>query len=364
NGASERWWLAFGVLAGFGLLNKQSMAFFGVAFVAALLLTPLRRSLLRPWIWLGGAIALTIFLPNLLWEISHHFPHLEMLANIRASGRDVTLSPFDFLLQQLLVLHPATSPLWLAGIGWTLFDRRGRVYRIVGLTFILIIVEMLIMHGRVYYPAPAYPMVLAAGGVAVEQWLSRAGRMRVLLPAWGGVMVLTGVALAPLSLPMLPPDGYVRYAKLLGFGQPRIENHRLGPLPQLFADRFGWKEMAEEVAKVYRRLPRADQRKATIFAQNYGQAGAINLYGPALGLPKAISAHDSYFYWGPGNASRDVVIVLDDDRETLQRLFRSVEYGGHVEHPYSMPYQHFDIWVCRGLKMPWSELWPKIRKWD
>lgn len=130
------------------------------------------------------------------------------------------------------------------------------------------------------------------------------------------------------------------------------------------ADRFGWQEMAREVARIYHALPPADRAKAAVFGQNYGQAGAIDRFGPALGLPKAISGHVSYFFWGPRDYTGEVVIVLDDDRETLEELFESVELAGHVSHPYSMPYQHFDVWVCRGLKMPMAELWPRVKSFD
>jgi hypothetical protein len=180
-------------------------------------------------------------------------------------------------------------------------------------------------------------------------------------PAYAATLAVTGVLLAPLSLPCLPPETYVRYTQTIGFGQPRIERHALGPLPQLFADRFGWKEMAEAVAAIYQRLSPEDRARAAAFGQNYGQAGAIDLFGPRLGLPKAVSAHLTYYLWGPRDVTGDVLIVLDDDRETLEGIFESVEYAGRFDHPWSMPYQHFDIFVCRRMKMPFADLWPRIK---
>src|SRR5881296_1551874 len=132
--------------------------------------------------------------------------------------------------------------------------------------------------------------------------------------------------------------------------QPRIENHRLGPLPQLFADQFGWEEMAAVVAGAYNKLPPEVRPKTAIFGQNYGQAGAIDLFGPKYGLPPAISGHQNYFYWGWRGYSGESMIVMGDRREVLERLFSSVEYVGRAEHPYSMPYQHIEIYYCRGLK--------------
>jgi 4-amino-4-deoxy-L-arabinose transferase-like glycosyltransferase len=363
---AEGWpqgWVVFGAIAGLGMLNKHTMAFFGVALVAGLALTPARRAFRSRWLWLGGLLAVLIYLPNLAWEIRHHFPHFEMLANIKADGRDVPLNPLQFMLQQVLLLNPLALPLWLGGLVWLLADREGRRWRVLGVAYLAVIAEMFLFDGRVYYPAPAYPMLLAAGGVACERWLEARRWRRPLKPAYPAVLVLGGALLAPLFIPLLPPETMIRYSRAIGLAQPRLENHALGPLPQLMADRFGWPEMAAEVARVYHSLPPADQARAAIFGQNYGQAGAIDHFGPALGLPKAISGHLTYFLWGPRGYTGDVMIVMDDHRERLEQLFRSVEYGGHVSHPYSMPYEHFDVWICRGSRQPLAQFWPSLKKY-
>jgi Dolichyl-phosphate-mannose-protein mannosyltransferase len=364
-----RLWLAFGAVCGLGLLNKHSMAFFGVALVVGLLLTPERRAFRSRWLWLGGLVAGLLFLPNFLWDFRHGFPHFEMLRNIKADGRDVQLSPLAFLAQQAFLFNPVALPLWLGGLGWFLFDREGRRYRVLGIAFLAALAEMFLLDGRVYYLAPAYPMLFAAGGVALERWIERGGapaepnRRRWLGPAYAALLAVAGLVLAPLSLPILPPETLIRYTRALGFSQPRIENHRLGPLPQLMADRFGWPEMAAEVARVYRTLPPAEQAKAAIFGQNYGQAGAIDHFGPALGLPKAISGHLTYFLWGPRGYTGEVMIVLDDNRQRLEELFSDVELSGHVSHPYSMPYEHFDVWICRGPRTSLPALWPQLKQY-
>jgi hypothetical protein len=357
-------WLLFGAVAGVGMLNKHSMAFFAVAVAAAVLLTRERRALRSPWLWLGALLAGIVFLPNLVWVVQHHFPHFEMLANVKREGRDVSLNPLQFLAQQVLLMNPLTLPLWLGGLAWLLFDREGRRYRVLGIAWLGVMAEMLLLDGRPYYPAPAYPMLLAAGGVGLEGWLATPlwRRWRAAKPVYAALLALSGAVLAPLFTPLLPPETLIRYSRAIGMSQPRIENHLLGPLPQLMADRFGWKEMAEEVARIYRSLPPADRARAAIFGQNYGQAGAIDLFGPALGLPPAISGHLSYYLWGPRGYTGDVMIVLDDERPTLERLFRSVELAGHVHHPYSMPYQHFDVFVCRGLRQSLAALWPRIKR--
>jgi hypothetical protein len=365
DGRDPRLWLALGALAGLGLLNKHSLAFFGVAVVAALVALPERRLLRGRWPWLGALVALAVFLPNLVWLIAHRFPHFASLARIARDGRNVELAPLEFLGQQALMLHPVAAPLWLAGLGWLLFARDGRRYRILALAYLGVIALMLLLDGRVYYAAPAYPMLLAAGGVAVERWLARRRSIAWwawLRPAYPATLAAAGALLAPLFLPCLPPASVERYSRAIGLEQPRVENHRLGPLPQLFADRFGWREMAETVARIYHGLPEAEKRRAAIFGQNYGQAGAVDLYGPRLGLPKALSGHLTYHDWGPRGYTGDVVIVLDDDRETLEGHFERVEWAARVDHPYSMPYQHFDVFVCRGLRHPLAEVWPGLRE--
>lgn len=356
----EKGWLLFGAICGLGMMNKHSMAFFGVAMVAGLLLTPARRAFRSPWLWLGGLLAVLIFLPNLIWDARHHFPHFELLANVKADGRDTQLNPLQFLLTQIVVFNPLALPIWLGGLVWFLIDREGRRWRVLGIAWLAVMAQMFLLDGRIYYPAPAYPMLFAAGGVALERWI---GSRRFVKPVYASVLALSGAVIAPIFVPLLPPETLIRYQQAIGISQPRLENHRMGPLPQLMADRFGWPEMAQTVARIYHSLPPEDQKRAAIFGQNYGQAGAIDHYGPALGLPKAISGHVSYFLWGPRGYTGDVMIVMDDDRETLQKLFRSVEYGGHVEHPYSMPYEHFDVWVCRGMKEPLGVVWPRLKRY-
>jgi 4-amino-4-deoxy-L-arabinose transferase-like glycosyltransferase len=356
-----RLWLLFGLLAGLGVLTKHTSALFATCVVIGVLMTRDRRQLASRWPWLGAAVTLALFLPNLLWMIGHGFPHLELLANISAHGRDVELAPIAFLTEQVLMLNPVAAPVWLAGLATLLWGEAGR-HRALAIGWIVFMLFMILVGGRPYYPAPYYPLLFAFGSVAVERWFARR-TLRWPMPASTAAVAVSGLALAPMFLPCLPPQALIRYGQLTGIQQPRIENHELGPLPQLFADRFGWPEMAAEVARVYHTLPAEDRQLAAIFGQNYGQAGAIDLYGPQLGLPKALSGHLTYWHWGPRGATGEVVIVLDDERENLERYFESVELAGRVEHPYSMPYEHFDVWICRGLKVPMSELWPMVKNY-
>jgi hypothetical protein len=177
-------------------------------------------------------------------------------------------------------------------------------------------------------------------------------------------MVVFAAVLAPAAVPVLPVETYIRYVATTHLQQPRIETRRLGPLPQLYADQFGWEEMVATVAHAYHSLPPDVKVRTAIFGQNYGQAGAIDLLGSKYGLPKAISGHQSYYLWGPRGYTGESMIVMGDRQEVLQKLFAEVEKVGRVDHPYSMPDQHFDVFYCRGLKWSLNEFWPNLKKWE
>jgi hypothetical protein len=365
HGASQKLWLLFGLICGVGLLNKHSMLFFGFGLFVGLLLTKQRKQFASPWLWAGGLIAALIFLPNLLWEVHRNFPTIELLRNVQRSGRNTEFGPLKFMLIQAAILHPLAAPVWIAGLVELLRDREGKGRRVLGITWLVIMICMLTMHGRMYYPAPAYPMLFAAGGLAFERWLAPLRSGGWLRPAYVTLLVITGLILAPFAyFPMLTVNQYIAYAKVLHFGPPRIENNRLGPLPQIYADQFGWKEMAQVVANAYYSLPPDERTSCAIFGQNYGQAGAIDFFGAKLGLPAAISGHQNYFYWGPRGYAGQCMIVMDDNPDRLHELFDSVEFAGHVDHPLSMPYEHFDVYICRKPKFgSLQQLWPQVKRW-
>jgi hypothetical protein len=363
-GGDQRLWLLFGLLAGLGIENKHSTLLFGFAFFVGLLLTPERRFFWQPWIWLAGLLALVCFLPNLLWEIHHNFPTIELLRNVQRSGRNVALSPVSFILQQVLIMHPLAAPLWLAGLWYYFRDSQGRHFRLLGWIYVILLLLMLVLSGRIYYLAPAYPMLFSAGAVAFQGFAERTPRQWAK-PTYIVVLVLTGILLAPFGyFPILSVQTYIAYAKAVHFEPPRIENHPMGPLPQLYADQFGWKEMAEAVSGAYDKLPPDERKNCAIFGQGYGQAGAIDFFGSKLGLPNALSGHQSYYYWGPRGYTGECVIVMDDRPERLAQLFERYEKVATVYHPYSMPTEHFDIYLCHGLREPLATLWPELKLWD
>lgn len=362
---NQKLWLWFGLLSGMGLENKHSMLIFGFGLVAGLVLTGERKWLRSPWLWAGGVIAVLIFLPNLLWNFQNHFPFLELQANIRRSLRDVALSPMMFFGEETVAMLPLSFPVWLAGLWYLFFDGEGKRFRALGWAWLLTAAIIIAFNPRIYYLFPAYPLLFAAGSVAWERRLSGI-HAQWIKPVYVTLMLLMGALIAPTVIPLLMPETYVRYAAATHLEQPRIENHRLGPLPQLFADQFGWEEMAAAVASGYNSLAPDVRAKTAVFAQNYGQAGAIEVFGPKYGIPlgTAISAHQSYFLWGPRGYTGESIIVMDDRPERLAELFSSFRKVAEVSHPYSMPYQHFDVYYCEGIKQPLTTLWPQLKKWD
>jgi hypothetical protein len=359
---NQKLWLWVGVIAGFGLENKHSMLFFGFGLVIGLLLSEHRTMLLKPWIWAGTVIALLIFLPNLIWNIDHHWPFFELMNNIRKSGRNVQLTYLQFLRQQIELVMQANAVLWIGGLAWLLFSRNGKPYRLLATTYLVILGCMLKLDGRTYYMLPAYPMLFAAGGVALEAWLSWRW-LRWLKPVYVAAVIVVGATGAPLAVPILPAPLFIRYMNAMHLAPPRIENHKMGPLPQFYADMYGWEEMTEVVAKAYNALPSEERAQTAVFGGNFGQAGAIDLFGKKYGLPDAIGSHQNYWFWGPRQYSGQSVIVMGAEPSQLEPFWNEVIPVGHVYHPYAMPYEEFEVYHCRGIKMPMNELWPKIKNW-
>ena len=374
---NERYWLLFGIVAGLGLLEKYSIAFFGLGIIVGLLLTSQRKVLLNKWFLLGGVLAFLVFLPNLIWNVQNHWPFLELMHNIRADGRDVELSPVEFFVQQVLLLHPLTGPIWIAGLFALLFAKRLARFRFLGWCYVVCFVAFVALKGKNYYLAPIYPMLFASGAVVIEsalepgrsRWLNTENRWLRTAKRWLRLAIIVvllagGAWLAPLVKPVFSVERFSSYLNTLPFSLPRSEHsHESAFLPQQYADQFGWEELAAKTAEAWSRLSPDERRDCGIFAQNYGQAGAIDFFGRRYGLPPALSGHQTYFLWGPRGYSGNCMIVIDDDREDLERLFSHIELVGTSDHPYALE-REIPVWLCKGSKFGTLEqLWPKLKKW-
>ena len=368
--ADPRYWFWFGGIAGLGLEEKYSIAFFGLGIVAGLLLTEQRRVLLNKWIWIGGLAAFLIFLPNLLWNMHYQWPFLQLMHAIRAEGRDVVLPAGQYFFQQTLLVNPLTAPIWITGLLAFLFSARLKPYRFLGISYLVCYSMFFALHGKNYYLAPIYPMLLAAGAVMVDSALNGAGVLarqtaRVLKPAIVIILLASGAHLAPIVVPILSPDRFLAYTKYLPFKLPVMEHsHARAALPQWYSDQFGWDEIVAETAVAWNQLDPSERRDCGIFAQDYGQAGSIDFLGRRYGLPQSLSGHQTWFLWGPRGYSGKCMIVLDDEREVLEKLWTNVQYiGTSADNPYALEKQ-IPVFICRGPKFgTLNDLWPRVKRW-
>ena len=359
-----RYWLWFGVIAGIGLEEKYSIAVMCFGIVLGLLLTEQRRALAGCWMWLGGLAAFLIFLPNLLWNAANQWPFGQLMHNIRASGRDVALGPLEFFAQQALLINPLTTPIWIVGLIALIAAPHLKPYRMLGWCYLAVFTAFFVLKGKNYYLAPVYPMLLAAGAVVIEAGIER-WRQNWLKPAILGLLVASGALLAPVVVPILPIDRFIAYMNHLPFAIPRSEKrHMAAVLPQHYADQFGWEQMVAVVAQAWNRLGPEERSGCGIFGQNYGEAGAVDFYGPRYGLPPALSGHQTYYLWGPRGYSGNCLIVIGDRPEVLQRLFEQVELVGTSDNPYALE-SHVPVYLCRRSKFgTLAQLWPRVKLWD
>jgi hypothetical protein len=244
---------------------------------------------------------------------------------------------------------------------------KGSRLRVLGWTYLLLLSMMIVLKAKNYYLAPVYPMLFASGAVAVEGWLARRAWSERLWPkvALAAYVLAAGAIVAPAILPLLPPEKLLAYQRRLGLAPPKTEVRHDGPLDQRLGDQFGWEELVAEVARIYRSLPPEERARTGIFASNYGEAGALNLFGPAYGLPAPICAHQNHYFWGPPKTEPENLIWLQWGRQGVEDHCRSVEKAGEHFHPWGMAEENRPIYLCRGLRRPIAEYWtPDFKHWN
>jgi len=322
-------WIWLGVVLGLGLLNKISVLWLGAGIGAALLVW--RRDLLRtggPWI--AAAISAAFLLPHVLWQMANGWPTVEFIRNASAHKMQENAA-LSFLAEQVLNVHPITLPVWLTGLVFLLWSRRAATYR--PLAFIYLVPLMILLLNRTSrssYLAPAYPVLFAAGAVALAPFLTtRTRRIAVL-----ATMVIAGVATVPLAVPILPTERYVAYAAALGVAPSTDEKQDLGRLPQFFADREGWPQLVDAVTKAWSTLPPDEQARAAVVTGNYGEAGAIEHLARDLRIP-VISGHNNYWLWGRRTSHRHA-----DRTQSLARTAGGALRVGHGGGPRRMRRLH------------------------
>jgi hypothetical protein len=348
-----RWWLAIGAAIGVGLQNKYSVPFFVLGIAGGVLLTRQRMWLKSKWLWLGAALAVVIFIPNLVWQINHNFVSLEHQADMRSYNIEVGRTA-DFLISQLYISsNPASIPLWLFGLYFALFARDGEKYRILGWMYVIPLAAFMAASGRFYYMAPTYPMLIALGAARL---IHRIGAEEtrasgVWTKVQYGSLVFAGAAMFVMMVPFAPPGSPIwRF------------NYAINPE---VSEQLGWPELVEEIDRLYDQLPQAERSETGIMAMNYGEASAINIYGPEMGLPEVISGENTFWYRGYGEHPPQKLIVVGLETRYIRYIFNSCIVIGQVPNPYDIENQELretpDILFCEGLIEPWEQFWSHFR---
>ena len=342
-----RWFLAIGAAVGLGMLSKYTMAFFVCGIAAGILLSGARTFLLGKWLWIGAAISIVIFLPNFLWQARHHFVSLDFLQFLHQ--RDVSAGLTRGFLPDQLEQTLLAIPLWLAGFWFYFFSPRGYRYRALGWMYLVPLVIFVIAKGRGYYLAPAYPMLFAAGAVVCESYFAnrQQGWPCILRRALWGALLVSIVGAAAIALPLAPVGSRWWYAAT--------------QIDTALPDEIGWSEFVSTIAQVRDSLP-ADQRsKVGILAGNYGEVGAIDLFGERFGLPRAISGVNSSWERGYGDPLPEIVIVTGFSQQFVEDHFAACRLAAHPWNFYNIEneetFEHPDIFVCGAPLQGWPDFW-------
>ncbi|HEX9253725.1 MAG TPA: glycosyltransferase family 39 protein [Ignavibacteriaceae bacterium] len=353
---NKKIWLLLGIILGFGLLNKTSLLWLGAGIFIGTIFTPLRKDLKTKYPYLAALIALVIFSPYIIWNITHDFAHLEFMRNA-ATRKYGGLTPFTFIVDQILILNPLTVLIWLSGIIFFFFRNESKNVRALGFIWLTTFFILLINgHSKGEYMAASYQLLFAGGAVLIEKWSSFNKRSWIKYVITVPV-IATEILLAPFARPLLSPENFLKYQSAMGLKPPSNEGHELVGLPQFYSDMFGWEDLAKNVSSVYSTLSDEQKHNTFVYCSNYGKAGAIEYYSKKYPLPKVICPHNSYWYWWPDIKSDATIIIIGGEiKDHLQALNEVKEVGFHHTE-YAMPYENnLKIFIGRGLKISLQEI--------
>lgn len=353
-------WIWFGIVTGLGLQNKYSMAFFVLALLIGSALSGYIKLLMNRQFLYGMIIAFLFFLPHIIWQMVYNFPTLEFIKNAQ-QYKNLVMAPADFISAVILIQHPFSFPLWFAGLFGLFVNKDLKSYKPFGITFLILLILFIVQNGKPYYLSPAFPVLIASGAIIFAKFAVHP-KLKSISKTYITALVIFGLIFIPVSLPVLPVESYIRYSNALGISQPKMEKHSDTPLPQVLADRFGWEEMVKEVSNAFYSLSREEQNNTIIYAQNYGQAGAVDFFGKKLGLPRASSGHNNYWLWGPALTKPEAAIIIGGEEKDHLEVFESVEiFSVHI-NDYAMPYEtNLPIFICRYPKTTLDKVWEKVK---
>ena len=357
-----RYWIWLGIVLGLGLLNKTGVLWLCAGVFFGIIFTPLRSSLKTKWPYIMALVAFVLFLPYVIWNVSHNFAHLEFIGN--ATERKYGgITRLDFVLGAIASLNPLNVFIWIPGLYFFFFHPEGKKFRVLGIMFMATFLILFINgKSKSEYLGPAFPMLFAGGAVMIERF-SMSGRRAWIWYALPVLLVASGVLIVPLALPILPVEKYISYAQALGVQPATSEGKRLSELPQFYADMFGWEEMAKSVSEVYQSLLEEEKLHTVIFAGNYGEAGALEYFSKKYPLARIMSPHNNYWYWGlRDSANITTAIVLGGKADDHKKSSDDVRQAAIVRSTYAIPYENnLPVYICRKIKRPFSEIWRSAR---
>lgn len=343
---NPKFWIHLGAVWGLAFLNKYSIAFLAFAFLISLFFSSDRKLYISKYFVVGMGLGLVIILPNLIWQYNNNFPVAYHMTALKESQL-VNVRIVDFLSAQLL-MNISNLIVWMFGLVFLLFIKDGKVYRIIGYTYLAVLITFIVLKGKAYYALGIYPVLFAAGGFAIEKYLI--GSWRYLKPGILVLMILILLPLLPYSLPIYSLEKMIEYGELSkkfgGEGALRWEDGHIHSLPQDYADMVGWNELADIVIQTYQSLSDSEQGNCVIYGENYGEAGAIKFHGKKCGLPEPVSFSGSFLFWAPDSFSKKILIYVNDDTNDVNYFFTTVEKVGEITNPYARE-SGMPVWLCR-----------------
>jgi hypothetical protein len=365
---NKQWyWLLLGLMMGIGLINKHTFVIFGFAIFIGIIFTPLRKYFYNKFFWFGILITVIVILPNIIWQIHNNFISIEHYKSI--SIRDAESSAFMFILMQIITTNPVVFPIWLLGIIFLFFKTEGKPYRVFGWMFLTSFIFFLLTKtSRSDRVGTIYPILIASGSIMIEIWINRINK-NWFKPVIISILIIGGIFSFSTFLPILPPNVLFKYSKIMGYNDQALVEEKKTIISsqypamylQIFANKSGWESLVEDVASAYNGLADKDKKNAIILASNCWEAGAIEFFGPKYNLPMVISPHMSYWSWGHGNATGDLVISIGVSKEILDMLFEKVEDSGIIHTcDFCIYYEDkLPVYICRKIKIPVKEVWKR-----
>ncbi len=364
-----RYWIWASLAFVFGMYGKYSMLLLAFALLVGLLITKERRMLSNIWFPIGIGLTAVLLAPNLAWQAAHGWPFLEVVqgdfahrhafqTGLQLEYKDVMQNAIAFITEQLVYTNPLSVPIWLLGFGALVFSAQYRNLRFIAVAYVVLLIAAIWLQAKGYYIIGIYASLLGAGAVTVERLVRRQVWRAVAIAVW----LIATLPFVPLSLPVLPVDTFIAYSKFLHLtgtngGTPRL-------IQPLYAEEFGWDELARHVAAVYDALPPAVRARTGLFADTYGDAGALAFYGPRYGLPAVISAQNTYYLWGTqGYDGKTLIVVGASQADVVRRLYRNVKLVATYGNPYKWVVEGpTPIYVCTDPIAPLPQIWPQL-KW-